>query len=386
MSQQKITIALIGDPDGLPLLEDMVLNFAERHRDSNYPFDSNIKAESAYILKNFPFANYQVDILKVTEFNKNLPTFDGAILCTLSPPFIEETEPALDAREDPYYCLAEKLGCTSNALQRFFYSPEELFNFKNSERNLDVIEEIKNVSSSMIETSLLTLIRSKRIKDYWFLAWIYPSNTGSGLLPLVLFTISVGVLIGLAVSSLLLTPFLSIPITFFVAGCITGAVWFANRKKTTLEIPKELDSNLQSEILPPVNDGQNNPDPYPYSEILSKPSKPAKNLPLAQEAADKLRVIFNRVFYEEIQKSDLIEKPAFKITFNFSESGEIFLKCTNTQLNLEEAILQFQQYEKKLKNLLGNDVQMNRIPITQVNNLPELDHIVEKQKNDKKFW
>lgn len=486
MSKERITIALVGDDAARTAAREKIITFATDYSQKHNTKPPVVSPPDSKddLLARFSFEDYEVTLIRVTEFNDNLPEFDGAILAeikegplpSLAPQdkekplddnksLEEKTLETLDrlkkpikgtkfivkdARENPYFCLAEKINCTGDAFSRllFYRQPQQTIDQKQtsaseSEPQISAAEQ----TFLAIENTLKELIRVKKIlgpikavlkaraektakpenivtsekttkilsssqepyrKKLWLL--LFPAIPLAG-------SITLSIIMGLQ----LVTPpisfiVLSIAIALFISTFIFSRMAYMEmrhqNKSTFVGIthttmrhqskPSETMTDtatsdhaesIQAVSNIPNNQSQDLPNPVPYSSpTQNKPKDLSRNPAVAEQAVERLRM-FLTVVHKNIRIQELggnqdvkiktDKQPEISVICKIENNGEIFLHCLNTNKHRPETIKRFQEYENQLKASLGQDIQMDRLPVMKVLELPE--EMVRQQQNDKIF-
>lgn len=332
MALERITIALIGDDAARAAAKRTLADFVAHKMSQNVPgietAPVNPEKISDDVVRNFRFKDCDVEIIEVTEFNENLPKFDGAIWAELKekPPIslkqlvqknkdIELT--VTDEGEDPYFRLAEQIDCAPYAYQRLYFYPKtkELSEVQqataidqkqtsNTQSQNHETTQAKNSAAgrtfATIDNTLNAFIRLKKMskaerksdgkttaseniiplevtveasslsqkpsrKKLWLL--LFPAIS-------LLASIAISVMMGLKLLTLPI-PFIALPIALFVLTFIlVGIIYTAMKKdQSSMTIGSMTPDSNQPVIKASNNTLQGPPTPVTYSSPIQNQTK-----------------------------------------------------------------------------------------------------------------
>ena len=361
MSQQKITIALIGDKAARAASKKIITDFSQQYNAQNQPNSVLTPSQNSdCVLENFLFEGCLVKIIEIELEDENPPQCDGAILPAIreSKPVIPQSQPwepatlertlkQLDelkkpippeeqfivksAHEvDPYQGLAEKIGAEGDRLIKI-----DLFKSEPSETKATT----QNQNFTTIENTLRELIRVDRILKSFHSAYNKNANLAETspspwykkskwlLLAIVLLLIiSVALFTAFAFTGLLLTPFLAIPIALLVSiVMISIKIGFDNRQPV-LTIP---DQQIGASTHQATSTSSTQAAVQPSQPLLSQPTV-QKNMDAAIKTVfEELRTIFKKN-HVELTLDEASCKKALQIVGTLLKAKKIDLNAIFT--------------------------------------------------------
>lgn len=370
MSQQKITIALIGEKDARAASKKIITGFSQQYIPQNQPNSVLTSTQNSdYVLENFLFEGCLVKIVEIELEDENPPQCDGAILPAIreSKPVIPEKKPwesptlqrtlkQLDelkktipieeqfivksARQVvPYQGLAEKIGAQGDRLIKI-----DLFKSDPSESKVTTQKQ----NFTIIENTLRELIRVDKFLKPFHSAYNINANLAETspspwykkskwlLLAIVLLLIiSAGLFTAFALTGLLLTPFLAIPIIFLVSiVMISIKIGFDNRRPVSTIPDQQIGASTRQDTL------------TSSTQAAAQASKPLLSQPTVQKNMDaaikdvfeELRTIFKKN-HVELTLDEASCKKALQIV------GTL-LKAQNIDLNAIFTVELLYEYQK----------------------------------------
>jgi hypothetical protein len=256
MSQEKITIALIGEDGARVAVKAMIADFVQEYDATQKREKTPVPAASTrHILQNFSFEGYQVDIVEVLLEDQHplaIKIGGKGDRCQKIDLYESNTDLESENISNDKECVRLK---TQENYQLIKDTLQEAIGVK---KLLDtsqkaILEARKKTTSSQTATTTIEkkAIQQKTSNSPWY------QKSKWALLGLVFSVMaSMGLLTGLALTGFLLTPFIALPLVFLVSAILlTIKIGYDNRSSQSVVTTPDADHrpNARFDDIPTYN-------------------------------------------------------------------------------------------------------------------------------------